>query len=120
MQGGALVRSVTLRMGLASDPTPEAQMPHLYFHLMRDDEQFSDTIGREISDLKTAHSQAILLASDAMAFCELEEGQHRPSRLVVTIADSTGNVLLSVVIRCESAPCDIRRVTVRHKFSSAG
>jgi hypothetical protein len=87
---------------------------------MMDGDQFPDTVGQEISDLKTAHSQAILLASNALAFCELDEEQRRPSRLVVTIADSTGNALLSVVIRCESAPCDIRRVPVRHKFSSAG
>ena len=95
-------------------------MPHLYFHLTMDDEQFPDTTGQDISDLKIAHSQAILLASNAMAFCELEEEQRRPNRLVVTVADSTGKVPLSVVVRCESVPCDIRRVPVRHKFASAG
>ena len=95
-------------------------MPHLYFHLLMDDVQFPDTVGREISDLKTAHSQAVLLASNVMSFCELEQDQRRPNRLVVTISDSTGNVPLSVVVRCESAPCDIRRVPVRRKSPSAG
>jgi uncharacterized protein DUF6894 len=88
-------------------------MSHFYFHLTMDDEYVPDRAGQKFADLAAAHSHAVLTASRVMSFCEVEHRTPRTKRLVVTIEDETGRVLMSVIIRCESANCDVRRVPPR-------
>lgn len=76
-------------------------MPHLYFHLTIDDEDFPDVVGQEVSDLAAAHSRAIVLAGRLMSYCEVEHREPRAERWLVTVADDTGHSLMSVIVRCE-------------------
>jgi hypothetical protein len=89
-------------------------MPHFYFHFTMDDEYVPDLIGRKCTDLAAAHSHAVMLAGRVMSYCEVECRTPRTERWVVTIENETGNVLMSVIIRCESAACDVRRVPTKH------
>jgi hypothetical protein len=86
-------------------------MSHFYFHFTMDDEYFPDLVGQDFNDLAAAHSHAIVLASRVMSYCEVEG---RAPRWVVTIENDAGRVPMSVIVRCESAPCDVRRVPRRH------
>ncbi len=88
-------------------------MPNFYFHFTMDDEFFPDRMGQNFSDLAAAHSHAIVLASRVMSYCEVESRTPRTERWVVSIEDDAGRVLMSVIIRCESAACDVRRVPTR-------
>ena len=85
-------------------------MSHFYFHFTMDDEYFHDLVGQDFNDLAAAHSHAIVLASRVMSYCEVEG---RAPRWVVTIENDAGRVPMSVIVRCESAPCDVRRVPTR-------
>ena len=89
-------------------------MAHFYFHFTMDDEYFPDLIGENLNDLAAAHSHAIALASRVMAYCEVEGRAPRTERWVVTIENDAGCVLMSVILRCESAACDVRRVPRRN------
>src|SRR6478672_7424353 len=89
-------------------------MPHFYFHFTMDDEYFPDRMGQNFNDLAAAHSHAIVLASRVMSYCEVECRAPRAERWVVSIEDDADRVLMSVIIRCESAACDVRRVPTRH------
>jgi hypothetical protein len=89
-------------------------MAHFFFHFTMDDEYFHDLIGLKFNDLSAAHSHAVLLASRVMSYCEVEDRTPRTGRWVVTIENDAGRVLMSVIIRCESAACDVRRVPTRH------
>ena len=75
-----------------------------------DDEYFPDLVGQDFNDLAAAHSHAVVLASRVMAYCEVEGREPRTGRWVVTIENDAGRVLMSVIVRCESATCDVRRV----------
>jgi Domain of unknown function (DUF6894) len=86
-------------------------MSHFYFHFTMDDEYFPDLVGQDFNDLAAAHSHAIVLASRVMSYCEVEG---RAPRWVVTIENDAGRVPMSVIVRCESAPCDVRRVPRRN------
>jgi len=88
-------------------------MSHFFFHFTMDDEYFHDPIGLKFNDLAAAHSHAVVLASRVMAYCEVEDRAPRTERWVVTIENDAGHVLMSVIIRCESATCDVRRVATR-------
>jgi len=88
-------------------------MPHFYFHFTMDDEFFPDGMGQTFNDLAAAHSHAIVLASRVMSYCEVENRTPRAERWVVSIEDDAGRVLMSVIIRCESAACDVRRAPPR-------
>ena len=88
-------------------------MSRFYFHFRMDGELFPDFIGQNFNDLAAAHSHAIVLASRVMSHCEIEGRVPRTERWVVTIEDEAGRVLMSVIIRCESAACDVRRVPMR-------
>ena len=88
-------------------------MSHFFFHFTMDDEYFHDPIGLKLNDLAAAHSHAVVLASRVMAYCEVEGRALRTGRWVVTIENDAGRVLMSVIIRCESAACDVRRVPTR-------
>ncbi len=88
-------------------------MPNFYFHFTMDDEYFPDRIGQNFNNLAAAHSHAIVLASRVMSYCEVESRTPRTERWVVSIEDDAGRVLMSVIIRCESAACDVRRVPTR-------
>ena len=88
-------------------------MSHFFFHFTMDDEYFHDPIGLKLNDLAAAHSHAVVLASRVMAYCEVEDRAPRTERWVVTIENDAGRVLMSVIIRCESATCDVRRVPTR-------
>ena len=88
-------------------------MSHFYFHFTMDDEYFHDPIGLKLNDLAAAHSHAVVLASRVMAYCEVEDRAPRTERWVVTIENDAGHVLMSVIIRCESATCDVRRAATR-------
>ena len=88
-------------------------MAHFYFHFTMDDEYFPDLIGENLNDLAAAHSHAIALASRVMAYCEVEGRAPRTERWVATIEGAAGCVLMSVIIRCESAACDVRRIPTR-------
>ena len=88
-------------------------MAHFYFHFTMDDEYFPDLIGENLNDLAAAHSHAIALASRVMAYCEVEGRAPRTERCVVTIENDAGCVLMSVILRCESAACDVRRISTR-------
>ena len=88
-------------------------MTHFYFHFTMDDEYFRDLIGQKFNDLAAAHSHAIALASRVMAYCEVEGRAPRTERWVVTIENDAGCVLMSVIIRCESAAFDVRRTLTR-------
>jgi hypothetical protein len=88
-------------------------MPRFYFHFTMDDEYFPDLIGQNFNDLAAAHSHAIALASRVMAYCEVESRAPRTERWVVTIENDAGCVLMSVIIRCESAAFDVRRIPPR-------
>ena len=94
-------------------------MPHFYFHFTMDDEFFPDGTGQNFNDLAAAHSHAIVLASRVMSYCEVEGRAPRTERWVVTIENDTGGVLMSDVVRCESAACDVRRVPMRHSRSAS-
>jgi hypothetical protein len=94
-------------------------MSHFYFHFTMDDEFIPDLIGQNFSDLAAAHSHAIVLASRVMSHCEIEGRVPRTERWVVTIEDEAGRVLMSVIIRCESAAFDVRRVPRRHSRSAS-
>jgi hypothetical protein len=89
-------------------------MSHFYFHFTMDDEFFPDFIGQHFDDLAAAHSHAIVLASRMMSHCEASGRVPRTERWVVTIANDAGRVLMSVIVRCESAACDVRRVAERN------
>ena len=88
-------------------------MSHFYFHVTMDGEFFPDLIGQNFNDLAAAHSHAIALASRVMSYCEVENRTPRAERWVVSIDDDAGRVLMSVIIRCESAACDVRRAPPR-------
>jgi len=88
-------------------------MSHFFFHFTMDDEYFHDPIGLKFGDLAAAHSHAVVLASRVMAYCEVEGREPRTGRWVVTIENDAGHVLMSVIVRCESATCDVRRVPTR-------
>ena len=88
-------------------------MPRFYFHFTMDDEFLPDLIGQNFSDLAAAHSHAIVLASRVMSYCEVERRVPRTERWVVTIENDAARVLMSVIVRCESAECDVRRVPRR-------
>jgi len=88
-------------------------MSHFFFHFTMDDEYFHDPIGLKLNDLAAAHSHAVVLASRVMAYCEVEDRAPRTERWVVTIENDAGCVLMSVIIRCESAACDVRRIPTR-------
>src|SRR4051812_7404995 len=88
-------------------------MSHFFFFFTMDDEYFPHLIGEDFNDLAAAHSQAIVLASRVMSHCELEGRAPRTERWVVTIENDAGRVLMSVIVRCESAACDVRRVPTR-------
>ena len=88
-------------------------MSHFYFHFTMDDEYFPDLVGQDFNDLAAAHSHAIVLASRVMSYCEVEGRAPRTERWVVSIEDDAGRVMMSVIVRCESAPCDVRRVPTR-------
>jgi len=89
-------------------------MSHFFFHFTMDDEYFHDPIGLKLNDLAAAHSHAVVLASRVMAYCEVEDRAPRTERWVVTIENDAGRVLMSVIVRCESAACDVRRVPRRN------
>ena len=89
-------------------------MSRFYFHFTMDDEFLPDLVGQNFSDLAAAHSHAIVLASRVMTYCEVERDIPRTERWVVTIEDEGGRVLMSVIVRCESAACDVRRVPRRN------
>ncbi len=78
------------------------------------DEFLPDLIGQNFNDLAAAHSHAIVLASRVMPYCEVEGRVPRTERWVVTIENDAGRVLMSVIVRCESAACDVRRVPRRN------
>ena len=88
-------------------------MSHFFFHFTMDDEYFHDPIGLKLNDLAAAHSHAVVLASRVMAYCEVEDRAPRTERWVVTIENDAGCVLMSVILRCESAACDVRRISTR-------
>ena len=88
-------------------------MSHFFFHFTMDDEYFHDPIGLKFDDLAAAHSHAVVLASRVMAYCEVEDRAPRTERWVVTIENDAGCVLMSVIIRCESAAFDVRRTLTR-------
>jgi hypothetical protein len=88
-------------------------MSRFYFHFTMDDEFLPDLIGQNFDDLAAAHSHAIVLASRVMSYCEVEGRAPRTERWVVTIENDAGRVLMSVIVRCESAACDVRRVPRR-------
>ena len=94
-------------------------MSHFFFHFTMDDEYFHDPIGLKFNDLAAAHSHAVVLASRVMAYCEVEGRTPRTGRWVVTIENDAGRVLMSVIVRCESAACDVRRVPMRHSRSAS-
>ena len=89
-------------------------MSHFYFHFTMDDEYIPDLIGHEFNDLAAAHSHAIMLAGRLMTHCEIEGHAPRIERWLVTIENDAGRALMSVIIRCESAACDVRRVPRRN------
>ena len=89
-------------------------MSHFFFHFTMDDEYFHDPIGLKLNDLAAAHSHAVVLASRVMAYCEVEDRAPRTERWVVTIENDAGSVVMSAIIRCQSAACDVRRVATRH------
>ena len=88
-------------------------MSHFYFHFTMDDEFFPDFIGQNFNNLAAAHSHAIALGSRVMSYCEVEGRLPRTERWVITIENDAGRVLMSVIIRCESAACDVRRAPPR-------
>jgi hypothetical protein len=88
-------------------------MSHFYFNFTMDDEYFPDLVGQDFNDLAAAHSHAIVLASRMMSHCEVAGRASRTERWVVSIENDAGRVLMSVIVRCESAPCDVRRVPTR-------
>ena len=89
-------------------------MSHFYFHFTMDDEFFPDLVGQDFNDLAAAHSHAIVLASRMMSHCEVAGRAPRTERWVVSIENDAGRVLMSVIVRCESAACDVRRVPRRN------
>jgi hypothetical protein len=94
-------------------------MSHFFFHFAMDDEYFHDPIGLKFNDLAAAHSHAVVLASRVMAYCEIEGRVPRTGRWVVTIENDAGRVLMSVIVRCESAACDVRGAPTRHSRSAS-
>jgi hypothetical protein len=84
-------------------------MSKLYFHLTIGDEYFPDPIGKEMKDLATAHSHAVLLARRAMSLCEPECVDARVKRWVVAIENERGRKLMSVIVPSEMIATDVQR-----------
>ena len=89
-------------------------MSRFFFHLTMDDEYIHDLIGLKFNDLAAAQSHAVALVSRLMAYCEIEGRVPRTERWVVTIENDAGRVLMSVIVRCDSAVCDVGRVPTRY------
>ena len=88
-------------------------MSHVHFHLTMDGEYFPDPVGEQVDDLAAAHARAISLGQCVMSFCELDGQPSRTERGVVTIADATGHVLMSVIVRHDRTARDVRRHAAR-------
>jgi Domain of unknown function (DUF6894) len=74
-------------------------MPHFYFHIFNQEEQFQDNIGAELADISAAHQRALRLINRVMLCAELasKPTPERWSRWAVRVVDANGHSILSVL-----------------------
>lgn len=72
-------------------------MPLFYFHLCAPDQDFHDPIGSDLSDVRAAHSRAILLADRIMVFSGFADQVRDFRRWTVRVTDAHQNLLMTVL-----------------------
>ena len=75
-------------------------MPRYYFHLSAPDQDFEDPIGNDLSDVRAAHSRAMLLADRVMMFSGFADQAVDFRRWTVRVTDASQKLLMTVLFRC--------------------
>ena len=71
-------------------------MPRFYFHLSAPDQDFEDPIGNDLSDIRAAHSRAMLLADSVMVFSGFADQSLDFRRWTVKVTDAS-QLLMTVL-----------------------
>lgn len=72
-------------------------MPRFYFHLCAPDQDFHDPVGSELSDVRAAHSRAMLLADRIMVVSGFADQVRDFRRWTVRVTDAHQNLLMTVL-----------------------
>lgn len=72
-------------------------MQRYYFHLCAPDQDFHDPIGSDLSDVRAAHSRAMLLADRIMVFSGFADQVRDFRRWTVRVTDAHQNLLMTVL-----------------------
>jgi hypothetical protein len=72
-------------------------VPRFYFHLRAPDQDFHDPIGSDLSDVRAAHSRAMLLADRIMVFSGFADQVRDFRRWTVRVTDAGQNLLMTVL-----------------------
>ena len=72
-------------------------MPRYYFHLSAPDQDFEDPIGNDLSDVRAAHSRAMLLADRVMMFSGFADQAVDFRRWTVRVTDASQKLLMTVL-----------------------
>ena len=72
-------------------------MPRFYFHLSAPDQDFEDPIGNDLSDIRAAHSRAMLLADRVMVFSGFADQALDYRRWTVKVTDASQKLLMTVL-----------------------
>jgi Domain of unknown function (DUF6894) len=75
----------------------EPIVPRFYFHLRAPDQDFHDPIGGDLSDVRAAHSRAMLLADRIMVFSGFADQVRDFRRWTVQVTDARQNLLMTVL-----------------------
>ena len=72
-------------------------MPRFYFHLCAPDQDFHDPIGGDLSDVRAAHSRAMLLADRIMVFLGFADQVRDFRRWTVRVTNERQNLVMTVL-----------------------
>jgi hypothetical protein len=75
----------------------EPIVPRFYFHLCAPDQDFHDPIGSDLSDVRAAHSRAVLLADRIMVFSGFADQVRDFRRWTVRVTDARQALLVTVL-----------------------
>jgi hypothetical protein len=75
----------------------EPIVPRFYFHLCAPDQDFHDPVGSDLSDVRAAHSRAMLLADRIMVFSGFADQVRDFRRWTVRVTDARANLLVTVL-----------------------
>jgi hypothetical protein len=75
----------------------EPIVPRFYFHLCAPDQDFHDPVGSDLSDVRAAHSRAMLLADRIMVFSGFADQVRDFRRWTVRVTDARQNLLMTVL-----------------------